>query len=73
MLEDTDAHALPLGAGACSLCATCTYPNEPCSFPERMITSMEASGLLVSDVCAANGLAYNHGKNTIAFTSCCLF
>ena len=63
---------LAMGAGACMLCETCTYPDAPCRFPDRMAASMEASGLFVSKVCTDNGLKYNYGPNRIAFTSCYL-
>ena len=36
---------LPLGAGTCTLCGECTYPEKPCRQPERRISSMEAYGL----------------------------
>ena len=63
----------PLGAGCCALCKTCTYPHDPCRFPERMIFSMEACGLVVADVCRDNGMPYHYGENTITYTSCILF
>ena len=63
---------LALGAGECKLCETCTYPDEPCRFPDRMEVSMEACGLFVSKVCKDNGLKYNYGADSIAFTSCFL-
>jgi predicted metal-binding protein len=63
---------LALGAGKCEICETCTFPDKPCRFPDRMETSMEASGLLVSKVCTDNGLEYNYGTNKMAFTSCFL-
>lgn len=63
---------LPLGAGGCTLCPTCTYPHAPCRQPEDATPSMEAYGLLVSDVCVQNGLAYYYGPNTITYTSCYL-
>lgn len=63
---------LPLGAGGCKICAACTYPDAPCRFPEKAHSSMEAYGLWVSDVCTKNNLPYNHGKLTIAYTSCFL-
>lgn len=72
-LNHSATKMLPLGAGACPRCATCTYPDSACCMPDKMITSMEASGLLVNQVCEENGLLYNHGEKTIAFTSCCLF
>lgn len=64
---------LPLTAGACTLCRKCTYPDRPCRFPGRRLSSMEAYGLLVSDVCVQSGVKYNHGPRTITYTSCILF
>jgi predicted metal-binding protein len=63
---------LPLGAGCCKICKTCAYPDEPCRFPEKRISSMEAYGMVVSDMCKKNQLAYYYGPNTIAYTSCFL-
>ena len=63
---------LPMGAGACTACRTCTYPDRPCRHPERMYISMEAYGLLVSDVAESSGLHYNYGDNKMTFTSCIL-
>lgn len=63
---------LAIGVGCCTLCRPCTYPNEPCRFPEEMTCSMESYGMLVSQVCKDNGLDYNHGENTVTFTSCYL-
>lgn len=62
---------LPMGAGACTLCRQCAYP-EPCRHPDEAVTSMEAYGLWVSDVCERSGLAYNYGELTVAYTSCIL-
>lgn len=62
---------LALGAGGCTICKTCAYPD-PCRFPEKSMASMEAYGIVVSDLCTANGLKYYYGPNTIAFTSCYL-
>lgn len=64
---------LPLTAGSCTLCRRCTYPEKACRFPLKRMSSMEAYGLLVSDVCTKSGLAYNHGARTITYTSCILF
>lgn len=63
---------LPMGAGTCRVCRACTYPDRPCRHPEKMIASMEAYGLLVSDVAIKSGLKYNYGENTMCFTSCVL-
>lgn len=63
---------LPMGAGTCRICRSCTYPDRPCRHPDIMISSMEAYGLLVSDVAIKSGLKYNYGENTMCFTSCVL-
>jgi len=64
---------LALGAGCCTVCSKCTYPESACRFPEKMISSMEAYGMVVSEVCQKAGQPYYYGKNTIAYTSCLLF
>jgi len=71
-LEKENQQVLAMGAGACMICETCTYPEKECRFPDRMAASMEACGLFVSKVCTDNGLAYNYGQDRIAFTSCFL-
>jgi predicted metal-binding protein len=63
---------LPMGAGTCTLCEACTYPDEACRHPDESISSMEAYGLWVSKVCELSGVPYNNGPQTITFTSCYL-
>jgi predicted metal-binding protein len=62
----------PMGAGGCSKCNPCAYPDAPCRFPDKLTYSMEACGLLVSRVCTDNGMKYNHGKDTICYSACFL-
>ena len=61
-----------LAAGTCTLCKKCSFPDEPCRFPDQAMVSMEAAGLVVSDTCTAAGIPYNHGKLTLAYSSCVL-
>jgi predicted metal-binding protein len=63
---------LPMGAGTCTLCEDCTYPDDECRHPDESISSMEAYGLWVSKVCELSGVPYNNGPRTITFTSCYL-
>ena len=63
---------LPLTAGSCSICRSCTYPGKPCRFPGKMLSSMEAYGLLVSDVCKQSGLSYYYGPLTLTYSACIL-
>ena len=63
----------PLTAGCCTICAKCTYPDKPCRYPSKRLSSMEAFGLFVSDICARSGLGYNYGPRTMTYTSCLLY
>jgi len=64
---------LPVGAGSCTICPQCTYPDAACRFPTKMFPSMEALGLMVSEVCESAEIPYNHGPGTLAYVSCVLF
>lgn len=63
----------PLEAGCCTICAKCTYPDKPCRYPSKRLSSMEAFGLFVSDICARSGRGYNYGPRTMTYTSCLLY
>lgn len=71
-IREVYPEALCLGAGGCRICETCAYPD-PCRFPGQGISSMEAYGLFVTQVCRDNGLQYYYGPKTIAYTACVLF
>ena len=71
-IRTLDKACLPLTAGCCTICRKCTYPQRPCRFPAKMFSSMEAYGLLVSDVCKQSGLEYYYGPKTITYSSCVL-
>ena len=71
-LREESAEVLALGAGCCTQCAKCTYPDEKCRFPEKMVSSMEAYGMLVIEICQKNGLTYYYGPDKMAYTSCFL-
>lgn len=67
------SQTLTFSAGTCTLCAECTYPDAPCRFPDKRLVSMEAAGLVVSEVCELASIPYNHGPQTIAFSGCILY
>ena len=71
-LRAAGTKVLAIGAGCCTQCAQCTYPDQPCRFPDKMVSSMEAYGMLVLEICKANGLTYYYGPDKMAYTSCFL-
>ena len=70
---DRNEPYLVMAAGTCTRCATCSYPDSPCRFPEKMYVSMEAYGLVVSEVCELARVPYYYGPKTITYSSCVLF
>ncbi len=71
-LEKDYPGLMAMGTGTCTNCKECTYPDAPCRFPNKVAASMEACGLVVSKVCTDNGLKYNYGPNTLAYSACFL-
>ncbi|MBQ1285744.1 MAG: DUF2284 domain-containing protein, partial [Lachnospiraceae bacterium] len=57
----------------CNRCKECTYPDAPCRFPEKAVSSMESYGLYVSDVCKKNNVAYNYGPEKMCYSGCFLY
>lgn len=70
IIKETYKDALAFGSGCCTVCSECTYPDEPCRFPNDYVSSMEANGMLVSEICKLNNIKYYYGPNKIAYTSC---
>ena len=60
------------GAGGCTLCEVCAYP-EPCVFPDKTFASVEAAGINVTKLSLAADLSYNNGENTVTYFSMILF
>lgn len=56
-----------LGAGSCSLCAQCSYPDAPCRFPNKSMPSIEACGVFVSETAKKCGFKYINGTNTVTY------
>lgn len=62
-----DRTNLPLSAGACRYCPTCTCPGSPCAFPEEAIASLEAAGVDVNALVASCGMPYNNGPASVSY------
>lgn len=63
---------LALGAGCCTVCRKCSCPDEDCRFPEKRLSSMEAYGIVVSELCRKNHMDYYYGPDKVSYTSCYL-
>jgi predicted metal-binding protein len=64
---------LALSTEGCTICKTCTYPNQPCRFPERMFPATEGFGIYVIQLAQTCGIKYNNGPNTVTYFSVVFF
>ena len=71
--DHPELDVLPLGAGECTHCEKCTFPDAPCRFPDLMSSPMEGYGMVIRAVRKAKGLLYNHGRGTLTYVGCYLF
>lgn len=62
-----------LGNESCGRCAKCTWPNEPCRFPDRLHHSIEGYGFNVTKLAKKAGLRYNNGPNTVTYFGALLY
>jgi len=68
--EDGECHGrfLVLTAGGCMLCGECGLAaGTPCPNPEDALSSLEAYGINVTQLCEASGLSYRNGENTVTY------
>lgn len=64
---------LILSAEGCSRCASCTYPDAPCRFPDTLYPSIESYGVEVNRLAATAGINYINGANTVTYFGCILY
>jgi len=65
---------LHLGAGGCRVCEKCSkITGEPCRFPDKAMSSLEAYGINVSKLAAAAGMKYINGVNTVTYFGAVFF
>lgn len=64
---------LILSNEGCGKCESCTYPDAPCRFPDKVHGSIEGYGILVSDLAKLAGVKYYNGRDTVTFFGAVLF
>lgn len=64
---------LLLSNEGCGRCSKCTYPNEPCRFPNLLHHSLEGYGFIVNELAQKAGILYNNGENTVTYFGALFF
>lgn len=69
-----DKDSLYLCAGGCRICSVCSkQKNEPCRFPEKALSSLEAYGINVSLLAETANMNYINGVDTVTYFGAVLF
>ncbi|MBS6196320.1 MAG: DUF2284 domain-containing protein [Clostridiales bacterium] len=66
-------HMMVLSTEGCARCENCTYPEEPCRFPDKLHPSIESYGVEVNRLAKTAGIHYINGKDTVTYFSCIFF
>lgn len=64
---------LLLSNEGCGKCTKCTWPNNPCRFPEQLCHAIEGYGFDVSRLANMAGIRYNNGPNTVTYFGALLY
>ena len=64
---------LILSNEGCGTCEKCTYPDNPCRFPDKVHGSIEGYGIAVSKLAVQTGIRYNNGANTVTYFGALLY
>lgn len=72
LMKEQGCRIRVLSTEACSICETCTYPDAPCRFPEKMFPCVESHGILVTDLAEKCGIEFFNG-NIVTWFSVILF
>lgn len=64
---------LVLSTEGCTVCKTCTYPDQACRFPDRMYPATEGYGILVTQLAKTCNIKYNNGVNSLTYFSVVFF
>ena len=57
-----------LSTEACTRCASCTYPDAPCRFPEELYPCTESHAIVVTDIAEKYGIEFISGGAVIWFS-----
>ncbi|KPU46125.1 hypothetical protein OXPF_02350 [Oxobacter pfennigii] len=64
---------LILSTEGCTVCKKCSYPDNPCRFPDRMYPATEGFGILVMQQASLCNMKYNNGPETVTYFSMVFF
>jgi predicted metal-binding protein len=56
---------MPLADGGCKYCGECSYPNDPCRFPDQRVSSISCYGILMEEYMKAQNIDFTFEKDSV--------
>jgi len=73
LLRKEGFKTLPLADGGCTYCKECTYPNEPCRFPDKCVTSISGYGIIMEDYLKSQNIEFKFEKDNMTLYGLILY
>ena len=73
ILRKKGYEVLPLGNGGCSYCSDCSYPNDPCRFPDKKVTSMSGYGIMIEEYLKSQNIDFEFRQDSITLYGLILY
>jgi len=73
MLRKEGYEVLPLSDGGCSFCKECSYPGEPCKFPDKCVTSISGYGIMMEEYLKSQNIDFRFEDNCITLYGLILY
>jgi predicted metal-binding protein len=72
-LKKEGYEALPLSDGGCKYCKTCSYPDEPCRFPDQCVTSISCYGIMMEGYMKSQNIDFEFRKGSMTLYGLILY
>lgn len=66
-IKRNNIDCLAYGCSSCKICGVCSYPHQPCRFPDDAIVPLEACGINVFELTKKANINYYNGEKTVTF------
>jgi len=73
LIKENTMEFLLLSNEGCIRCSDCTYPHDPCRFPEKLFPSVEGYGIMVDALARSANINYINGENTVTYFGLLLY
>ena len=67
------SRVLVLSTESCAVCKNCTYPEQPCRYPDKMFESLEGYGILVTELAERLKIPFLDENHLITWFSLVLY